>query len=170
MSIEGHCFGDLRGPWRSVFLGNLQKLQPDLADARVDQANLPGYAIGYINFASLLIRTAIIDANQFKLPGAGVDQAHDRTKGKVGVSGGEGLAIKSLAVGRLAAVKFGSVPVGIANPSLNRLGRFSLIGYEGSFHHWCNEEHQWNPSNCSPDHEEWLFHKCCFYATTSRKV
>src|SRR5712672_1841599 len=155
---------------RSVFLGNLQKLQPDLADTRVDQTNFSGYAIGYINFASFLVRTAIIDAHQFKLPGARVDQAHDRTERKVGVGGGEGLAIKSLAVGRLAAVKFASIPAGIANPSLNRLGRFSLIGYERSFHHRRNEEHQWNPSNCSPDHEKWFFHKCCFYTTTSRKV
>jgi hypothetical protein len=48
---------------RSVFPGNVQKLQPDLADARMNQADLSGYAIGYINFASFLIRTSIIDAN-----------------------------------------------------------------------------------------------------------
>jgi hypothetical protein len=56
-----------------VFLGYFQKLQPNLADARMNQANLPGYPIGYINFASFLIGTSVVDANQFKLSGARVD-------------------------------------------------------------------------------------------------
>src|SRR5690349_11930434 len=47
----------------SVFLGYFQKLEPDLAHTRVDQPNLAGYAIGYINFASLLIGAPIVDAN-----------------------------------------------------------------------------------------------------------
>ena len=36
-----------------ALLGQLQQLEPDLSDARVNQANLPGYTIGYINFAAL---------------------------------------------------------------------------------------------------------------------
>src|SRR5258707_6364461 len=95
----------------------------------MNQANLSGYAIGYINFAPFLIRTSIVDANQLKLPGARVDQADDRSERKVGVGGGKGFAIKPLPVGGLATVKLGSVPAGIANPSLNRLGWLSLIGY-----------------------------------------
>ena len=50
----------LRG---SAFLWNFEKFEPDLAHARMKQADLPGDAIGYINFASFLIRTSIIDAN-----------------------------------------------------------------------------------------------------------
>ena len=153
-----------------MFLGNFQKLQPDLADTRMDQSDLSGYAIGYINFTPFLIRTSIVDANQFKLPGTGVDQADDRAEGKVRVGRGEGLAVEPLTVGRLTAIKFGTIPAGVANPSLNRLGRFSLIGYERCFHHWCDEEHQWHPAYCSPDHEEWSFHGVVFLLQTSRKV
>src|SRR5258708_19704795 len=93
----------------------------------MNQADFSGYAIGYINFAPFLISTSIVDANQFKLPGAGVDQADDRSEGKVRMGGGEGLAIKPFAVGRLAAVKLGSVPTGIANPSFNRLRSVTLF-------------------------------------------
>src|SRR5579864_1783578 len=135
----------------------------------MNQADLSGYAIGYINFAPFLIRTTIIDANQFKLSASGIDQPNDRPEGKVGVGSREGLGVKALPVGRLAAVEFGSIPAGIADPSLNRLGRFSLIGYERCFHHWCDKEHQWHPAYCSPNHEEWLFHSVVFLLQFTKK-
>src|SRR5437868_8228015 len=136
----------------------------------MNQSDFPGYAIGYINFASFLIRTAIIDAHKFKLPGTGVDQANDGSKGEIRVGCGQRLAVKFFAIGGFAAVEFGSIPAGVANPSLNRLGGFCFVGYEGCFHHWCDEEHQWHPAYCSPDHEQWFFHKCCFFTTTYRKL
>ena len=43
----------------------------------MDQANLPGDSIGYINFAPFLIGTAVIDAYQFKLAVAGIHYADE---------------------------------------------------------------------------------------------
>src|SRR5437899_4606086 len=54
-------------PSGSVLLGQGHEFEPDLAHARVNQANLPGDSIGYINFAPFLIGTAVIDTYQFKL-------------------------------------------------------------------------------------------------------
>src|SRR5204862_8223511 len=96
-----------------------------------------GYSIGYINFASFLIRTTIIDTHKFELPGTGVDQADDGSEGEIRVGCGQRLAVKLFAIGGFAAVKFGSIPAGVADPSLYRLDRFCLVGYERCFHHWC---------------------------------
>ncbi len=43
----------------------------------VNQAQLPGYAIGYINFASFLIRTSVINADQLIFAVPGVDHPDD---------------------------------------------------------------------------------------------
>ena len=65
----------------------LHQFQPHLAHSRVDQANLPGYAIGYINFASFLIGTPVINAHKLKFAVSGVHDPHPGTKGQVRVRG-----------------------------------------------------------------------------------
>src|SRR3974390_3469041 len=65
----------------------LHQFQPHLAHPGVDQAYLPGYAIGYINFAPFLVGTPVIDTYQLKPAIAGVDDAHPGAKGQVRVGG-----------------------------------------------------------------------------------
>ena len=55
----------------------------------MDQANLPGYAIGYINFASFLIRTAVINAYKLKFAVPRVDDPYPGTKWQVRMRGGQ---------------------------------------------------------------------------------
>jgi len=69
------------------FGGSLHQFQPHLADSRVDQANLPGYPIGYINFASFLIGTPVINTNNFKFAVAGVYDSHPGSEREVRVGG-----------------------------------------------------------------------------------
>jgi len=75
-------------------LGQLHQLEPDLAHARVDKTEFPGDAIGYINFASFLIGTAVINTYQFKFPGSGVHDAHQGAEREMRVSGGQSFAIE----------------------------------------------------------------------------
>src|SRR5690349_1102923 len=103
-----------RPPSGSVLLGQLHELEPDLAHARVNQIKVPGDTIGYINFASFLIRSAVVDTYQYKLAVAGIHDANQRTKGEVGVCGRQGLGREDLAVGGLSAVEPGPVPTRVA--------------------------------------------------------
>src|SRR5271168_3154178 len=114
----------------SVLLRQLHQLQPDLADARMNQADLPGDTIGYINFPSFLIGTPVIDTYQFKLPVPGIDHPDERTKGQVRVRGCQGLAVKPLPVRCLPAVELLAVPAGVANPCLDRLHRLIEVSHE----------------------------------------
>ena len=123
LSLGPVCSGVL---WR-----NLQQFQPHLRHSRVDQANLPGYAIGYINFASFLIGTAIIDAHNFKFAVARVNDAHPGTEGQVGVRRGQTFGIEPLPVGGPFPVELRSIPTGIANPYLYGLDRRAQVGNQG---------------------------------------
>src|SRR5258706_13161391 len=76
----------------------LHQFQPHLADSRVDQANLPGYPIGYINFASFLIGTPVINTNNFKLAVAGFYDLYPGSEREVGLGGRQAFAIERLAV------------------------------------------------------------------------
>src|SRR5580693_8880966 len=87
-----------------ALLGELQQLEPDLSDARVNQSNLPGDTIGYINFAAFLIGTTVVDAHNFKLAGSGVDDADHGPEREDSVGGGKGLGVELLPVGGLLAV------------------------------------------------------------------
>src|SRR5580700_5417162 len=97
MGVEGQCYRcrrlreTLRSPTATVLapLGELHQFEPDLADTRIDQANLPGDTIGYINFAAFLIRSAVINSNHFKLAIARVNDAYEGTEGQVRMSGGQ---------------------------------------------------------------------------------
>ena len=101
----------------------LHQFQPHLAYTRVDQANLPGYAIGYINFASFLVGTPIINANNLKFSVVGVDDADPGTKWQVGMRCAQTLAVEPLPVCRLLAVELRSLPAGIADPDLDGFHR-----------------------------------------------
>ncbi len=56
---------------------------------RIDQANLPGYAIGYINFASFLVGSPVIYAHHFKFTVAWVYDPHPGAERQVRVRGGQ---------------------------------------------------------------------------------
>jgi len=86
LELRSSCCVD--GRRSSTFLGQLHQLEPDLAHARVDKTEFPGDAIGYINFASFLIGTAVINTYQFKFPGSGVHDAHQGAEREMWVSGG----------------------------------------------------------------------------------
>src|SRR5690349_7000064 len=107
----------------SVFARYVQQLQANLVYAGMNQPDLPGYAVGYINFASFLIGTAVVDSYQFKLTVPRVYDTDHRTKRQVRVRGSQCLTIESLAVRRLLSVEARSVPAGVASPGLDRLGR-----------------------------------------------
>src|SRR5882757_10101242 len=136
----------------------LHQFQPHLADSRVDQANLPGYAIGYINFASFLIGTPVIDTNNFKFSIAGVYNAHPGAERQVRVGSRQALGVEPLAVRSLLAVKVGAIPAGVSNPHLDRLYRLALKSHQGCFHRGCNQEHQRHPTNRGPCYKEWSSH------------
>ena len=104
-----------------MFLWQFHQFEPHLADTRIDEPELPSYAIGYINFTPFLIGTPIIDTYQFKLSVPGVDDPHSGPKRKVGMRGGEGFAIKVFPIGGLLTVEPRPIPTGVADPSLNRL-------------------------------------------------
>src|SRR5215472_3186459 len=133
------------------------------------QPDLAGHPVGYINFASLLIRSAVIDAYQFKLAGARVDQPDDGAERKVGVGRGQRLRVKMLSVGSLAAVKFRSIPAGIANPGLDGFRRFCLVSHQRRFHHRGDEEHERYPPQGGPDHEERSSHSVVFLLQLPKK-
>src|SRR5438552_6315103 len=119
----------------------------------MNQANLPGDSIGYINFAPFLIRTAVIDAYQFKLAVAGIHYADERPKGEVGVSRSKRFAVEALAIGGFAAIEPGAIPTRVTHPGLNRLHRLIQMRYEGGFHARGDQEHEEYPPQCSPAHE-----------------
>src|ERR1700722_16403812 len=139
--------------WALAFLRELQQLEPDLSDARVNQSNLPGDTIGYINFAALLIGTTVIDAHNFELAASGVDNADDGPEREGRVGGGERLRVELFAVGGLLTVEFGPIPAGIAYPSLDRLGGVAAVSPKGGLHRRGDEEHKGNPAESSPDKE-----------------
>src|ERR1700722_11712420 len=136
-----------------AFLRELQQLEPDLSDARVNQSNLPGDTIGYINFSALLIGTTIIDAHNFELAISGIHDANYGPERKNGVCRCERLGIEVLAVGGLLAVEFRPIPAGVADPSFDRFGRAAAVSHQGCLHRRSDEEHKGYPSECSPDKE-----------------
>src|SRR5438876_9564916 len=117
MGVEGHGFRDPGNPG-PVFARYVQQLQAHLVHARVNQPDLPGYAVGYINFASFLIRTAVIDTYQFKLAVPGIHDADHRTEWQVRMRCGQRLGIESLPIRRFLTIEAWSVPTGIAYPGL----------------------------------------------------
>src|SRR5271165_1406625 len=58
----------------------LHQFQPHLRYTRVDQTKLPGYAIGYINFAPFLIRTSVINTHNLKFAVPGVNHPYPRAE------------------------------------------------------------------------------------------
>src|SRR5258707_15097182 len=102
LELRSSCCVD--GRRSSTFLGQLHQFEPNLAHARVDETEFPGDAIGYINFASFLIGTSVINTYQFKFPGSGVHDAHQGAEWEMRGSGGESLPIEELARGRPAGV------------------------------------------------------------------
>src|SRR5258708_8861903 len=113
-----------------VVSGSLRRqshqFQPHLADSRVDQANLPGYPIGYINFASFLIGTPVINTNNFKFAVAGVYDSHPGSEREVRVGGRQAFGVEPLAVRGLLSVKVAPIPPGVANPYLDLLYPLAL--------------------------------------------
>src|SRR6266849_8319027 len=146
----------------SMFLRQFHQFEPDLAYAQMDKADFPSDAIGYINFASFLIGTAIINTYQLKFPVTGVYHPHQRAEREMGVRGGERFTVEDLAVGRLAAVESGSIPARITHPGLDRLLGLAQVRHERCFHRWCDEEKQRNPAECSPNYEESVSHSVVF--------
>src|SRR4029077_13170475 len=109
----------------STFLRQFHQFEPNLAHARMDKADFPGDAIGYINFAPFLIRTPVIYSYQLKFPVACIDHSHERPERQMRMRGRQSLAVENLPIGRLAAVESGSIPAGIAYPRLDRLRRLA---------------------------------------------
>src|SRR5713226_1671576 len=136
----------------------------------MDQADFPGDTIGYINFASFLIGTPIIDAYQLKLAVPGVHHADEGAKGKVRVRRREGFAVEALAVGGFVPVESRAVPTGITHPGLNRLHGLIQMCYEGCLHRRSDEEHKKYPAQCSPAHEKSMSHSVFFVLLGSKKV
>src|SRR5882762_5138689 len=124
----------------------------------MDQADFPGDTIGYINFATLLIGTPVIDTNKLELAGAGVHHADQGPKRKVRMRGRQGFTVEGLTIRGLATVKARAVPAGIAHPGLNRLHRLVQMRHKGGLHRRSDEEHKRNPAERSPDHEKSMSH------------
>src|SRR6516164_2478082 len=164
MGVEGQGSGHAREGLilacvaRGALRGQLHQLQPHLVHTRVDQANLPGYPIGYINFASFLVRTPVINAHNFKLAVSRVHDTHPSAKWQVRMSRSQRLGVKGLPVRGALAIKVGTIPAGIADPHLDGLDWLTAVGHKRCFDTGCNQEHQRHPTDCSPSHEEWSSH------------
>src|SRR5437879_10078935 len=100
----------------------------------MDKAKFPGDTIGYINFASFLIGTAVIDTYQFKLAGAGIYDAHEGTERKMWVRCSESFAVEDLAIGGFATVEAGAIPARVAGPGFDRRGRLDQVCHEWRCH------------------------------------
>src|SRR2546428_4578662 len=81
-------------PPGSVFRGKFQQFEPDLPHARMNQADFPGDTIGYINFATFLIGTPVIDTHQFEAAVSGVHYTDQRPKRQVGMGGRYGFGVE----------------------------------------------------------------------------
>ena len=103
----------------------LHQFQSHLAHTRVNKADLPGHAIGYINFTALLIRTTVINAHNFKLPIPGIHNTNPGSKWKARVSCRQALRVKVLSVGRLPALKLR--PYQLALPTQTLIGLIGLL-------------------------------------------
>src|SRR4029077_19580201 len=136
----------------------------------MDQANLPGDTIGYINFAPFLIGTPVIDTYYFKLAVAGVDHTDDGAKRKVRVWRREGFRVEALAIGGLAAIEPGTVPTGVTYPGLDRLHGLIQMRKEGCLPRRSDQKHEEYPTKCSPAHEKSMSHSVIFVLLRSRKV
>src|ERR1700738_1824554 len=87
----------------------------------------------------------------------------------MGVRGRKRFAIEDLTVSRLATVEAGSVPACVAYPSFDRLRRLAQVCYKRGFHRRSDEEHQRNPTECSPNYEESVSHSVFFVLQLPKK-
>src|SRR3984893_44361 len=125
MSVKGQghvCGPDLPGLLRA--LRQLHQFESDLCNSSMGQADVSSHAIGYINFASLLIRAAVINTYYFKFSVPRVYHPHDRSKREVRVGSSKGLGVELFAICRLLAIKSVPVPPGVPFPSLKGLNGF----------------------------------------------
>src|SRR5437879_13476270 len=116
----------------------------------MDQADVPGDTIGYINFAPFLIGTPVVDTYQFKLAVAGVDHTNDRAKRKVRVCRREGFAVEALAIGGFAPIEPGAIPTGITHPGLDPLQGMIQMRYKGCCRAPSNPARAAHPPQRSP--------------------
>src|SRR5947208_5003281 len=107
----------------------------------MDQIEAAGHTVGYINFTPFLVRPAVIDTYKYKLAVAGIDEANQGTKRKVGVGGRQGFRGEDLAVGGFAPVEARTVPTGVARPGLYRLCWLTLVLFTSHFHHRRDDEY-----------------------------
>src|SRR2546423_8827022 len=92
----------------------------------MDQADFPGDTIGYINFASFLIGTPVIDPYYLKLAGPSIHNADHGPKRQVGVCRREGFGVEALAIGGFSAVVPGGTPTWNTHPQPDRRLRVVL--------------------------------------------
>src|ERR1035438_4195607 len=114
----------------------------------MNQADLPGDAIGYINFAAFLIGAAVINSYHLKFAVSRIYDTHQRVERQIGVRGSQRLGVETLPVRSRSPVKFRTVPTGISHPAFDRLGGIAQMSHQGSLHRWSDEEHQGYPSDC----------------------
>src|ERR1700722_12498742 len=79
------------------------------------------------------------------------------------------LAVEDLAIGRLAAIEAGSIPTGVAHPGLDRFRRLAQMRHQRRLHRRSDEEHQRNPTECSPNNEESVSHSVFFVLQVLKK-
>src|SRR5258708_35147682 len=115
-----------------------------------------------MNFTCFLIRTTVINSYQFKFSVARVDHPHQGAERQMWVRGGKGFAVEDLPIGRLADIEAGSVPTGVPHPGFNRLRRFAQVRHQRRLHRRSDEEHQQNPTECSPNNKESVSHSVFF--------
>src|SRR2546430_17547705 len=84
----------------------------------MDQADFPGDTIGYINFASFLIGTPVIDPYYLKLAGPSIHNADHGPKRQVGVCRREGFGVEALAIGGFSPLETRGIPNGNNHPNL----------------------------------------------------
>src|SRR2546423_15269210 len=82
----------------------------------MDQADFPGDTIGYINFASFLIGTPVIDPYYLKLAGPSIHNADHGPKRQVGVCRREGFGVEALAIGGFSSVAYRGAPTWDCRP------------------------------------------------------
>src|SRR5258708_8954943 len=87
----------------------------------------------------------------------------------MGVCCCKSFAIEDLTVSGLAAIEAGSIPACVAYPGFDRLRRLAQVSDERCFHRRSDEEHQRNPTECSPDYKESVSHSVVFVLQVPEK-
>jgi hypothetical protein len=138
---------------------HLKKFDSQARDPSFLNPQAAGNQIGHVQFAVIHEWAAVIYSHQLADVGFGVVNANQGAEWEGGAGSCGPVHVKFFAAGSLPAVEPGAVPACPTGPNSNWLNRLAGMGYQGSLEALRHHEHQWQPADCGPDHEESSAHR-----------